>query len=82
MNLGERAARLGIERHQKMLDEVYPESDPQNRQVRSLFRVDPSAYTLPEVQAAEPATMPPPAAAAPKGGGEWQVIDGVKVRQK
>jgi len=40
MDIGERAARMRVKEHNATLDRVYPESDPQNGQVRSLFRVE------------------------------------------
>ena len=54
MDIGERAARLTVQEHNKTLDRVYPESDPQNAQVRALFRVD------------VPENMPAPEPAKPK----------------
>jgi hypothetical protein len=68
MDIGERAARMRVKEHNATLDRVYPESDPQNGQVRSLFRVDvPENMPAPEpAKTAKPrlGSVPIPPAAA------------------
>jgi hypothetical protein len=56
LDIGERAARAKVDGHNRMVDSVYPETDQQNGQVRSLFRVDVPEYQPP---------APPPQGATP-----------------
>ena len=67
LDIGQRAAEARIKSHQTMLDKVYPDSDPQNAQVRALFGID--APAAPAAQAApqgpDPAAMLPPQPAPP-----------------
>jgi hypothetical protein len=82
IDIGVRASQAKIDAHNKMVDQVYPEADTNNGQVRSLFRVSPEAFSQPQLA---PAAAPAPAGAqAPQAGqtgprqapdGKWYVPD-------
>lgn len=62
LDIGKRAADATISEHNRTVDAVYPTDSPENKQVRALFRVDPSAFA--PAAPAQP-VAPAPAAAAP-----------------
>lgn len=74
MDIGERAARLSVQRHNALVDRVYPESDTQNAQVRALFRVDVPENAPPPAQEQKAA----PAQEKPKLGSVPIPPDAVK----
>lgn len=60
MEIGVKAAEAKVKQHNALIDKIYPESDPQNAQVRALFRVDvPENYPEPEKPAEKPKETAP-----------------------
>jgi len=86
LDIGQRAAEARVKAHQFMLDKVYPDSDPQNAQVRALFGIElPAAPAQAAPQGPEPAALLPPqpaqaapqaAPAKPQAGPQPGVVEG------
>jgi hypothetical protein len=58
IDIGAKAAQYKIDSHNRTLDQVYPEGDDANRQVRSLFRVDVPKYEPPATPTAQNPVAP------------------------